>query len=72
MHDCPEKRDCDKKFAEISTMLKTIDESLRGNGKVGLCTRVDRLERSWTTTSRLVWLLVGVGLVQIVNMLWGA
>ena len=67
MSDCPEKQDCDKKFAEIATMLKSIDESL-----LGLCTRVDRLERSWTTTSRLVWLLVGVGLVQVINMLWGA
>ena len=67
MIDCPNQWDCDKEFDEISKMLKSIDESL-----VGLCTRLERLERSLTTTSRVIWLLVGIGLVQVINMLWGA
>ena len=52
--------------------LDRIDSALRGNGQVGMVTRLDRLERSMATVSRIVWLLVAVGLAQVVNMLWSA
>ena len=66
------QHDYDEKFKTVFEKLDRIDSALRGNGQVGMVTRLDRLERSMATVSRIVWLLVAVGLAQVVNMLWGA
>ena len=61
----------DEKFTIVFDKLDRIDAALRGNGQVGMVTRLDRLERSMAAVSRIVWLLVAVGIGQVVNMLWG-
>jgi hypothetical protein len=45
----------------INTKLDTIDSTIRGNGKVGILTRLDRLEQIQLFKSKLFWIGVGVG-----------
>ena len=46
---------CKGEFAEIKDTLKSIDHAIRGNGKVGIVTRLDRVERVLATGSRVFW-----------------
>jgi len=51
---------CKGEFALLHNKLDKIDVSLRGNGKPGITTRIDRLEQDRVGRSRLVWLLIGI------------
>ena len=66
MNDCEKQQDCDKKFDLIFQKLDRIDEAIRGNGKLGIGTRVDRLEQSESTRRRLTWIIVGAVIVQLI------
>ena len=61
MTDCSEQYDntCKDEFAELHRKLDRIDEALRGNGRPGLQTRLDRLEQDRLSRSRLFWLALG-------------
>jgi len=61
MTDCSEQYDniCKAEFAELHRKLDRIDESLRGNGRPGIQTRLDRVERERLGRSRLFWLAMG-------------
>ena len=48
---------CKDEFASVHTKLDKLDEAIRGNGKVGITTRLDRLERDAAVRSRLLWLI---------------
>ena len=48
---------CLQCFADQHEMLTRIDQAIRGNGKPGLNTRVDRCERQNATVSRWMWVI---------------
>lgn len=57
----------------IHAKLDTIDSTIRGNGKVGILTRLDRLEQIQLFKSKLFWVgvgIVGTVLVKIGMDLW--
>jgi hypothetical protein len=51
---------------EVIEKLDRLDRAIRGNGKLGLVTRVDRLEQSESTRRRLTWIIVGAVVVQLI------
>lgn len=46
-------------FESIHDKLDKLDESIRGNGKVGIMIRMDRLEQTAKRQAKLIWLLLG-------------
>jgi hypothetical protein len=50
---------CKDEFAGLHRKLDSLDESIRGNGKPGINTRLDRLERAARKRERLFWMIVG-------------
>ena len=61
---------CKGEFSSIHTKLDKMDEAIRGNGKPVIQLRLDRLESSQATRSRLVWLIVGAAVGLAVRALW--
>jgi len=61
MTDCSEQYDntCKGEFTELHRKLDRIDEALRGNGRPGLQTRLDRVEQDRLSRSRVFWLALG-------------
>lgn len=55
-HDESFRRELDA----IHDTLKRLDEAIRGNGRMGLVTRVDRLEQIYANNKRIYWLLIGI------------
>jgi hypothetical protein len=59
---CPNKQYeniCKDEFAGLHRKLDSLDESIRGNGKPGINTRLDRLERAAKKRERLFWMIAG-------------
>lgn len=52
-------RICKDEFAEVHAKLDRLDEAIRGNGKLGILRRLDRLEQIELRRSRLTWIVVG-------------
>ena len=52
------ERMCRDHFNAIHEKLEEIDTAIRGNGKVGLVTRVDRLEQTERVRGRVMWTVV--------------
>lgn len=50
---------CKNEFQELHTKLDRMDIAIRGNGKVGLMTRLDRLEQERLFRSKLMWFILG-------------
>ncbi len=50
---------CERQFEAIHAKLDRLDEAIRGNGKLGLLVRVDRLERDARRQGKLIWLIIG-------------
>jgi len=63
---------CKGEFASIHTKLDRMDESIRGNGKPGINTRLDRLEQDAKRQARLIWLIVGAAVTLAVSSAWNA
>ena len=63
---------CKGQFAEMHRKLDVLDEAIRGNGKPGIQLRLDRLEGSERTRSRLLWLLIGAGATLATAAGWRA
>lgn len=51
----------------IFEKLDRIDKSIRGNGKLGINVRLDRLEQSATQQSRMAWVVIGSAVVAIAS-----
>ena len=51
---------CKGEFAELHKKLDGMDEAIRGNGKPGIQTRLDRLEQEKLTRSKVTWFLLGI------------
>jgi len=60
---------CKGEFAEIHRKLDVMDEAIRGNGRVGLNGRLDRLEQAESRRSRLLWLAVGSLIMAVTTVL---
>ena len=67
---CSNEQVCKAEFAEIKDKLDRLDEAIRGNGELGLKTRIDRLERSEATRSRLLWLITASAVTMAATMVW--
>jgi hypothetical protein len=55
-HDESLRRELDA----IHETLKHLDEAIRGNGRMGLAMRIDRLEQIYVNNKRIYWLLIGI------------
>ena len=64
------ERVCKHEFVEIGGKLDRIDASLRGNGKTGINTRLDRLEQDAKRISRVVWIVCGAVVTGVVALLF--
>lgn len=53
------ERICRPEFGEMHHKLDRLDEAIRGNGKPGINTRLDRLEEAEASRRRLTWIVVG-------------
>ena len=60
---------CRSEFAAIRRSIEKLDESIRGNGKPGITTRLDRIDTAARGLSRLVWLVIGSSLSIIVAII---
>ena len=49
---------CKSEFLAIQGKLDKLDEAIRGNGKPGIQTRLDRLERF----QHFIWFITGAGI----------
>jgi hypothetical protein len=63
---------CKGEFASVHTKLDRMDESIRGNGKPGINTRLDRLEQDAKRQARLIWLVVGAAVTLAASSAWHA
>jgi len=61
---------CKGEFAGIHRKLDVMDEAIRGNGKPGIQLRLDRLESSERSRSRLLWLIAGSAVTMAVRAVW--
>ncbi|OHB56836.1 MAG: hypothetical protein A2Y07_06910 [Planctomycetes bacterium GWF2_50_10] len=59
---------CKEEFAAIHGKLDKLDEAIRGNGKIGIMTRLDRLERSEAIRSKLMWLITASAITGAVSL----
>lgn len=50
---------CKDEFSQLNSKLDQLDTAIRGNGKVGLATRVDRLEQEKLFRSKIMWFVLG-------------
>ena len=63
---------CKGEFGELHAKLDRMDVAIRGNGKPGLNTRLDRLEQDAKRQARLVWLVVGSAVTLAASSAWHA
>ena len=61
---------CKGEFAEINRKLDLVDEAIRGNSKIGLKGRMDRLEILVSQWAKVVWIAVGALVVTCIAMLF--
>lgn len=59
---------CKDEFASVRAKLDKLDEAIRGNGKVGIMTRLDRLERAAAVRSKLLWLITASAITGAVSL----
>lgn len=64
------ERVCKDEFALVHEKLDRIDAALRGNGKPGINTRLDRLEQDAKRVSRVVWIVCGACVTATVALLF--
>lgn len=70
MTTCQMQQGCQAEFAAIHRKLDQLDEAIRGNGKPGIQLRLDRLENTDKTRSKLLWLIAGSLSTLAVTNLW--
>jgi len=63
---------CKGQFGELHVKLDRMDVAIRGNGKPGLNTRLDRLEQDAKRQARLIWLVVGSAVTLAASAAWHA
>ena len=63
-------RVCKDQFGSVHTKLDRLDAAIRGNGKPGIQTRLDRLEVAQATRSRLLWIIAAALVTLAVGAVW--
>ena len=58
----------EKMESSLTAKLDKIDEDIRGNGKVGMNVRLDRVENSQKLASRWFWIVVGAAAPALVGI----
>jgi len=58
-NDCEYTEYCQQSFKVLFQKLDRLDEAIRGNGKIGIMIRLDRLEQRARRQGKLIWLLLG-------------
>ena len=61
---------CKPEFDAINAKLDRMDEAIRGNGKPGIQLRLDRLDASEKSRSRLIWIITGAAVTLAVSAIW--
>ena len=56
---------------EIKADVKTLMRAIHGNGEPGIKTRLDRVERSIATVSKVIWLVVSLFITGIITKVLG-
>ena len=71
MTSCDEKQQaiCDGEFKLVHKSLDKLDIAIRGNGKPGLVTRIDRLEQARASRSKVTWFIAGLAGAYVVRVL---
>lgn len=59
MNECKQYDDCHKAFDVLFGKLDRLDEAIRGNGKLGILIRLDRLEQDARRQGKLIWMILG-------------
>jgi hypothetical protein len=59
---------CKDEFGSMHTKLDKMDEAIRGNGKPGIQTRLDRLEQDAAVRSKLLWLITASAITGAVSL----
>jgi hypothetical protein len=67
MEACNELEHCQKQFDLLFEKLDKLDSAIRGNGKLGITVRLDRLEQAAKIHSRLIWVLFGAAIAAIIQ-----
>ena len=49
----------ERQLAEINAKLQRLDEAIRGNGKISIQARLDRLEQIQSRRRKTHWIIVG-------------
>jgi len=62
--------DCQHEFAAIHAKLDRLDEAIRGNGRLGILLRLDRLESAEAVRSKLLWIIAASVLSLAVAAVW--
>ncbi len=72
MTDCVQQyeRVCKDEFAAIHVKLDRLDEAIRGNGRPGIQLRLDRLEATDKSRSRLIWIIMGSAVTLAGTAVW--
>lgn len=65
-HECV----CQREFAAIHAKLDRLDEAIRGNGRLGILLRLDRLESAEAVRSKLLWIITASVLSLAVAAVW--
>lgn len=66
-----EKQDAvEKKLDYLCERVESLDDAIRGNGRIGLLMRVDRLEIVEKNRSRLLWVIAVSVLTLVVGSAW--
>ena len=70
MSDCQTQYEntCKGEFAAVHGKLDRMDEAIRGNGELGIKTRLDRLERSDAIRNRLLWLITASAVTGAISL----
>ena len=56
---------CKNSFNILFEKIDVIDKAIRGNGRLGIQTRLDRLEQFAGIRSKLLWLMAGIVITGI-------
>lgn len=61
---------CQREFAAIHAKLDRLDEAIRGNGRLGILLRLDRLESAEAVRSKLLWIITASVLSLAAAAVW--
>lgn len=61
---------CRTELSKINTTLVRLDESIRGNGKLGIVVRLDRVEGVIGRQAKFLWIGLGIVFSIGVEMVW--